>query len=80
MNTWYLAILAVPVALDTASANDTWIVREDVAGPVRIGMRLPELNAMPHYTTRRTLPETNLRSHGVLALPQHTSFFARLFV
>jgi hypothetical protein len=44
---WYLTILAVlAVALGTASANDTWIVREDGAGPVRIGMSLPQLNAM----------------------------------
>jgi hypothetical protein len=42
MNARYLTILAVnAVALGTASANDTWIVREDGAGPVRIGMNLP---------------------------------------
>jgi hypothetical protein len=49
MYAWYLTILAVlAVALGTASANDTWIVREDGAGPVRIGMSLPQLNAMLH--------------------------------
>ena len=47
MNARYLTILAVlAVAFGTASANDTWIVREDGAGPVRIGMSLPQLNAM----------------------------------
>jgi hypothetical protein len=47
MNAWYLTILAVlAVALGTASGNDTWIVREDGAGPVRIAMSLPQLNAM----------------------------------
>ena len=42
MNARYLTILAIlAVALGTASANDTCIVREDGAGPVRIGMNLP---------------------------------------
>jgi hypothetical protein len=42
MNARYLTILAVlAVARGIASANDTWIVREDGAGPVRIGMSLP---------------------------------------
>jgi hypothetical protein len=46
MNAWYLTILAVlAVTLGTGSANDTWIVREDGAGPVQIGMSLPQLNA-----------------------------------
>jgi hypothetical protein len=49
MYAWYLTILAVlAVALGTASGNDTWIVREDGAGPLRIGMSLPQLNAMLH--------------------------------
>jgi hypothetical protein len=39
-----LAVLAV--ALGTASANDTWIVREHGAGPVRIGRSLSQRNAM----------------------------------
>jgi len=42
MNARHRTILAVlAVTLGTASANDTWIVREDAAGPVRIGMSLP---------------------------------------
>jgi hypothetical protein len=49
MNAWHLTILAVlAVALCTASVNDTWIVREDGADPVRIGMSLAQLNAMLH--------------------------------
>jgi hypothetical protein len=49
MNARYPRILAVlAVTLGTTPANDTWIVREDGAGPVRVGMSLPQLNAMLH--------------------------------
>jgi hypothetical protein len=36
------------------SADDTWIVRFDGAGPVKIGMNLPQLNAVLHE--KQSLP------------------------
>lgn len=45
-----LSILAVLVLLPVGAtmADDSWVVREDGAGPVRVGMNLAQLNAVLH--------------------------------
>lgn len=49
MNARRLAILTVlAVAISTTFADDSWVVREDGAGSVRIGMSLPQLNTVLH--------------------------------
>jgi hypothetical protein len=73
MNKWpsFLGILAL-IAACTTAADEPWIVREDGAGPVRVGMALTELNTALHerfvlpkakdeqacfYVTPRTQPK-----------------------
>ncbi len=50
MNVRRLTILAAMAfgAVFTTIADDSWVVREDGAGPVRIGMTLAQLNAVLH--------------------------------
>ncbi len=49
MNARRLTILVVlAVAISTTFADDSWVVREDGAGPVRIGMSPPQLNTVLH--------------------------------
>lgn len=43
----FVAVLAT-VAVCTTMADGSWVVREDGAGPVRIGMSLAQLNAVLH--------------------------------
>jgi hypothetical protein len=73
MNKWprFLCVLAL-IATCTTAADEPWIVREDGAGPVRVGMALTELNTALHerfvlpkakderacfYVTPRTQPK-----------------------
>jgi|ERR1700719_458918 len=57
MKKWpnFLGVLAL-IAAYTTAADELWIVREEGAGPVRVGMALTELNTALHE--RFVLPKT----------------------
>lgn len=41
-------VVLVTLSINALHADSTWVVREDGAGPVKIGMSLPQLNAAIH--------------------------------
>ena len=50
-----IALLILLGSLRAANADDTWVVREDGVGPVKIGMTLAQLRATLH----QKLPQEN---------------------
>lgn len=43
-----MALIDTAILSGAAMADDSWIVREDGAGPAKIGMTLSQLNAVLH--------------------------------
>jgi hypothetical protein len=43
-----MALIVTAILSGAAMADDSWIVREDGAGPAKIGMTLSQLNAVLH--------------------------------
>jgi hypothetical protein len=55
MRAFGFIVLVIVESVGTANAGDTWVVRQDGVGPVKIGMSLSQLNVALH--ARFALPE-----------------------